>query len=707
MEKILFLLLGTCLWGASALDVPHPFVYPAARKDDVVDNYHGTSVPDPYRWLEDPASDETRDWVEAESRITEEFLQTPDREKALKRLTQLWNYPKYSVPSRHGNRYFSTKNDGLQNQSVVLMQRSLDGETRVVIDPNALSEDGTVALSGSSYSHDGKLMAYGLSAKGSDREVYRVRNIDTGKDEEEVLKWCKFTSVAWKHDQSGFFYNRFPEPGSVPPEDENNFSTVYWHRVGTPQTEDVLVYRRPDDKELTFSPHITEDGKYLVLYVTHGTDPKNRVYYREVESEGPFVRLLDEADASYDPIENVGSVFYFHTDLDAPRGRVIAIDLEHPDRKDWKEIIPAQEDPIDFVAMAGDRIVACYLHNAYHRLCLYQLDGKFDREIPLPGIGSIGGLSGKREDREMFFAFTSFLFPTSIYRYDFETGKVETLRESGVDFDRGGYETEQVFCESKDGTRIPMFITRKKGLVLDGSHPVLLYGYGGFNASLTPSFSITRVVWLEAGGVFAVANTRGGAEYGEAWHKAGSLENKQTVFDDFISAGQWLVDNKYTSPSRLAIQGGSNGGLLVAACMLQRPDLFGAVVCQVPVTDMLRYHKFTVGRYWIPEYGNAEADPAQFKYLYAYSPLHNVHDGVSYPPVLITTADTDDRVAPLHAKKFAATLQAKAAKSNPILLRVETKAGHGGGKPTSKVIEESADFLAFLFKVFGMTLPEN
>ncbi len=677
--------------------------YPTARVDTVVDNYHGTRVADPYRWMENPDSPETQAWVEAENNLTMAFLKDiPAREKIKERLTKLWNYPRYSVPQREGDRYFFSKNDGLQNQSVLYMQKSLDRKPVVVIDPNKLSADGTVALTNQAHSKDGRLLAYGLSSSGSDQQDIKIRNVDSGKDYDELIKWCKFASIAWKHDHSGFYYNRLPEPGTVPKEDENNYSRVYWHKLGTPQSEDKLAYERPEAKELGFAPFITDDGKYLVLYVYHGTDPKNRIYYREVDSNDPFIRLLDEADATYDFIDNVGSVFYFRTTLDALRGRIIAIDTKNPERKHWKEIISQQEDVISFVTTVSNQLVVAYMHDAQHQLKLYRLDGTFLQEIQLPTIGSIAGLSGRREDTEMFLAFTSFLYPTSILRYDFKTGKLALFRGAEIKFDPSQYETKQVFYRSKDGTRVPMFLTHRKGLKLDGSNPTLLYGYGGFNISITPSFSVSRLIWLEQGGVYAVANLRGGDEYGEAWHQAGMLDKKQNVFDDFIAAAEWLVANKYTNSSKLAINGGSNGGLLVAACMLQRPALFGAVVCQVPVADMLRYHKFTVGRYWVPEFGDAETNPDHFKFLYAYSPLHNVKKEVAYPPTLVTTADTDDRVVPLHAKKFVATLQAADAGKNPILIRVETKAGHGGGKPISKVIDEQSDIYAFLFKIFDM-----
>ena len=673
------------------------------RQDDIIEDYHGTLVADPYRWLEDPASAETLAWVEAQNAATADYLvQVPTRESIKARLTGLWDYPKYSVPQKRGNRYFFTKNTGLQNQPILYMQETLAGEPIAILDPNTLSDDGTVALTNISPSEDGKLLAYSLSSAGSDRQEISIRDVDNGTGYAEVIKWCKFSNIAWRHDNAGFFYNRFPEPGTVAQEDENNFSRVYWHQAGTPQVEDQLIYERPDFKELTFYPTITDDGAYLILFVTHGSASENRIYYREVESDGPFIRLLDDADAIYNPTGNSGPILYFHTTLDAPRGRIIAIDTRNPARAQWQELIPQQDDIIAFANLINNQFVVTYMHDAHHQVRLYNLDGSFVREIALPTLGSIFELSGRSRDMELFINFTSFLYPPSIFRDDFASGKLTPLWDVGLNFDPQSYETTQVFYPSKDGTRVPMFLTHKKGLVLDGNNPTLLYGYGGFNISQTPVFAVGPLLWIEHGGVYAKANLRGGGEYGEEWHHAGMLEKKQNVFDDFIAAAEWLIANKYTSTSRLAIHGGSNGGLLVAACMLQRPDLYGAVVCAVPVIDMLRYHKFTVGRYWVPEYGNAETDPEHFKFLYAYSPLHNVKEGVAYPPVLILSADTDDRVVPAHAKKFGAALQTASGGDNPILLRIETKAGHGFGKPTTKIIEEQTDMYTFLFDIFNM-----
>ena len=677
--------------------------YPAAKKVDVVDDYFGVKVADPYRWLEDENSKDTKAWVAAENRLTFGFLHSsPAYEKIKKRLTELWNFPKYSAPRKVGDRYFFWKNDGLQNQSVLYMQKSLDSPPKVVLDPNQLSTDGTVSVSALALSRDGKLLAYGLSSSGSDWQEIKIRDVDSGKDYKEVLKWCKFSSIAWKHDGSGFFYNRFPAEGTVPKEDRNNYNRVYWHRPGTDQSADKLVYQDNANKELGFSPLVSEDGKYLLLEVWRGTDPNNRVYYRPVNSKRPFFKVLNKNDAAYSYLYNQGSKFYFKTDKDAPRGRIVLIDFKKPVQKYWKEIIPQQKEVLHYAKVVNGMLVVDYMKDAHDIIRIYTLDGKFVRELKLPTLGSVYSISGRPQDSEMFITFASFLFPPTIYRYDFTSGKMHTFRKPEINFDADRYVTKQVFYRSKDGTRVPMFITHRKNLKMDGNNPTLLYGYGGFDISLTPSFSVARLVWLENGGVYALANLRGGGEYGEEWHRAGMLDKKQNVFDDFIAAAEYLIKEKYTNPKRLAINGGSNGGLLVAACMVQRPDLFGAVLCQVPVIDMLRYHKFTVGRYWIPEYGNAEADSNQFKFLYAYSPLHNIKEGVEYPPTLVTTAESDNRVAPLHAMKFVATLQEKYKGRNPILIRVETKAGHGAGKPTSKRIAELADLYTFLFKVFRM-----
>ena len=682
--------------------------YPTARKSDVVDDYHGTRVPDPYRWLEDPDSPESRAWIEAQNRLTEAYLAAiPARTTIRDRLTKLWNYPKYGTPFRKGGRYFFFKNDGLQNQSVLYKQASLTAQPETLLDPNLLSEDGTVALSTLAVTDDGRLLAYGTAASGSDWEEFRVRDVAMGQDRPDHLKWIKFSGASWTKDGAGFFYSRYPEPSDKALTDVNRFQKLYYHRLGTDQAQDILVYERPDQPDWGMNAEVTDDGRYAVLQVWLGTDRRNRVYYLDLKDAkrpkvtGDVVRLLDDFDASYSFVGNDGPVFYFLTDLDAPRKRVIAIDTRHPERAGWRGIIPQSADVLEGIQIVHDRFVAQYMHDASSRLRLFALDGGAVQELELPTLGSLGGISGERKDDEMFYAFTSFLYPTTIFRYDFKTGGTSVFKAPTIDFDPSGYETKQVFYASKDGTRMPMFMTHKKGLPLDGSNPTYLYGYGGFNISLTPAFSVAVLAWLEMGGVYAVPNLRGGGEYGEQWHQAGMHDKKQNVFDDFIAAAEYVIAQGYTSTPKLAIAGGSNGGLLVGAAITQRPDLFGAALPAVGVMDMLRFHKFTIGWAWVTDYGSADS-AAQFPYLYKYSPLHNIRAGTRYPATLVTTADHDDRVVPGHSFKFTAALQAAQAGPQPVLIEIETKAGHGAGKPTSKLIEEQADRFAFLVKNLGM-----
>jgi prolyl oligopeptidase len=688
--------------------------YPAAPKTNQVDVYHGVKVPDPYRILENPDDPATREWIEGENKITFGYLEKiPRREKIKDRLTELWNYERYGVPFKEGGRYFFTKNDGLQNQSVLYTVPSLEGEPRVLLDPNKLSKDGTVALKGYTIREDGEYMTYGLSSAGSDWEEWKVRRVATGEDTEDVLKWVKFSEVSWTKDGKGFFYCRYDEPKeSEKLQSLNYFQKLYYHRLGTPQNQDVLVYDRPDHKDWMFSGDVTEDGRYLVISIEQGTDTRRRVYYKDLKRKGgegelaikegsPVVELLNQFDANYTFIQNEGTIFYFQSDLDASRAKVIAIDIVRPEKVNWKTIIPESKDTLHRTTIVNHQLIANYMQDAHSAVRIYNLDGKLARELKLPGIGSAGGFSGKKTETETFYGFTSFTTPTVIYRYDLKTGESSVFRQPKLQFDPSAYETKQVFYKSKDGTQVPMFITAKKGVALDGNNPTFLYGYGGFNISLTPSFSSSTMVWLEMGGVYAQPNMRGGGEYGEEWHKGGMKLKKQNVFDDFIAAAEWLIENKYTRKEKLAIAGGSNGGLLVGACLTQRPDLFGAALPAVGVMDMLRFHKFTIGWAWVSDYGSADTSE-EFKAIYAYSPLHNIKPGTKYPATLITTADHDDRVVPAHSFKFAATLQAAQAGPAPVLIRIETKAGHGAGKPTSKLIEEAADRYAFLVKNLGL-----
>jgi len=676
---------------------PSPtYHYPAAPRCSASTTYHTLTVSDPYRWLEDLHSPQTRSWIEQQNQLTAQFFAGLSTERIQTRLRQLYDYPRMSTPFKQAGCYFFWKNTGLQNQSVLYIQRSLTAAAEPLLNPNLLSKDGTVAVTATAVSHNAEFLAYALSYSGSDTQQVKIRRTDTQEDLPDILRWCRFTTIAWKHDNTGFFYNRFPDPATVAPEDQTNYNRLYFHTLSTPQSDDILVYDDPENKELMFVPTVTEDGRFLVLSVYHGTDTRNRIYYRPIDDTGPFVKLLDAADARYDFLGNIGSTFYFNTDLDAPRGRIIAIDIHNSSPDAWRTIIPQNDDIIDHAALLGNHLVLTYMHHVCHQLKIFTPDGTYLRSIPLPALGTVTGLSGHADDPETFFSFTSYLHPPVCYRYNLQTHQLSTFHKPDLPFPFHQYQTTRHFYRSKDGTRIPIFITHRKNLPLDGDNPTLLYGYGGFNISIRPSFSPHILYWLENGGVYAVANIRGGGEYGQTWHSAGMLHNKQNVFDDFIAAARFLIETGYTNPNKLAVTGRSNGGLLVAATMLQRPDLFGAVVCQVPVTDMLRYYKFTVGRYWIPEYGNPETSPEMFKTLYAYSPLHNVQPGRCYPPVLVTTADTDDRVVPAHAYKFIATLQAQAAPCNPILLRIETKAGHGHGKPIAKRIAEQADIYAFL-----------
>ncbi|MEY3230699.1 MAG: hypothetical protein RL689_788 [Planctomycetota bacterium] len=733
--------------------------YPPAKTVDQVDDYHGVKVADPYRWLEDPDSAESRQWIDAQNYLTEGYIRgVPERQAIIDRITKLWNFEKYGTPSKQGGRYFWSYNSGLQNQSVIYTADSLGGEGRVLIDPNTLKADGTMALAGMAVSDDGRYMAYGIAEAGSDWNTWKVRDIATGKDTDDVINWVKFSGASFTKDGKGFFYSRFDAPaaGENKLTGSNFYQKVFYHVIGTPQDKDVLVYERADEKDWGFGAGVTEDGRFVVMSVSKGTDPKNRVFYRDLAAmplsataaasdaaitdverrikaavEGGkaddaalgslraerakliaaagnasrgFVELLNDFDASYDFVTNIGSVFYFRTDLKAPMGRMIAIDTASPERSNWREVIPQSDATIQGVSFVGQHFFVSYLRDARSEVKVFDAKGAFVRDVALPGIGTAGGFGGKSTDTETFYSFSGFTTPARTYRHNVATGESTLFKEAKVAFNPDAYETTQVFYTSKDGTRVPMFIASKKGLTRDGSSPTLLYGYGGFNIPLTPAFSVSNLVWMEMGGVYAVANIRGGGEYGEAWHQAGTKLRKQNVFDDFIAAGEYLVKEKYTSPKKLAIRGGSNGGLLVGACIAQRPDLFGAALPEVGVLDMLRFHKFTIGHAWTSDYGSAE-NADEFKALFAYSPLHNLKKGTCYPPTMVMTADHDDRVVPAHSFKFAAALQAAQAADcpSPALIRIESRAGHGAGKPTAKVIEEAGDRWSFLIRALDFS----
>lgn len=706
---LLALLLVPGLHGQTTRQVRTPLAYPPTSRGDVVDDYHGTKVPDFYRWLEELDSPQTRAWIEAQNRLTFAYLsEIPAREKIRERLTRLWNYERYSIPRKEGGRYFFSRNDGLQPQAVLYVMDSLDGSPRELLNPNTLSPDGTVALSGTFITEDGRLMAYGLSSGGSDWVEMRVRDVDSGQDLSDHLKWIKFSGAAWTRDDRGFFYSRYDEPQGDRLAAVNKFQKLYYHRLGTDQVEDRLIYKRDDQPEWGFDGQVTDDGRYLIISIWQGTERRNRVYYQDLQTpDGEVVRLLDDFDAQYGFIENDGPVFWFHTDQNAPRYRVIAVDIRNPARENWRELIPQTEDTLLSVSAVGDVFFCVYLRDAHSRVKVFDLSGRFLRDVELPGIGSVGGFGGRRKDRETFYLFTSFTVPATIYRYDIPSGRSDVFRQPKVDFDPGEFETRQVFYNSKDGTRIPMFLVHRKDLRLDGNNPTYLWGYGGFNIPITPSFSVSNLVWLEMGGVVAIPNLRGGGEYGRSWYEAGRLRNKQNVFDDFLAAGEWLILNRYTNPEKLAIGGGSNGGLLVGAVMTQRPNMFAAAVCQVGVFDMLRFDQSTIGWAWRSDYGNPNDpndpnSPEDFRTNLAYSPLHNVRPGTKYPATLLTTGDHDDRVVPWHTYKFTAALQAAQAGPKPILVRIETRAGHGAGKPTAKMIEEATDRWAFLVDALGM-----
>jgi prolyl oligopeptidase len=671
--------------------------YPQTFKDSVKDNYFGTIVNDPYRWLEDDTAKAVREWVTEENKVTNNYLdKIPFRDKIKKRLEKLWNYPKYSVPFKGGSHYFFFKNDGLQNQSVLYIQDDLAAKPELFLDPNKLSTDGTVSLTTYAVSKDGKYFAYGTASGGSDWNEFSVMDVATKQKLNDNLKWIKFSGIAWYKD--GFFYSRYPEPSKGKELiSSNEYHKIYYHKIGTDQNLDSLIFEDSAAPKLTIGAQTTNDERFLVLYLSTGTS-NNSLYVKDLKKPGTgFIKIVDNFDNNYSVIDNIGDKLVVQTDKNAPMYRLVLIDPQNPDEKNWETILPQKKFVLQSASIIGGKLLVEYTKDACSHDYIYDLNGKSEEEIKLPGIGTVGGFSGRPEDKTAFYAFTSFTFPTTIYKYDIDTKTSSILYKPEINFNFDNYITNQVFYKSKDGTNVPMFIVYKKDLKLNGKNPALLYGYGGFDISINPAFSISRLILLENGGVLAIANIRGGSEYGEEWHKAGMLEKKQNVFDDFIAAAEYLIKNKYTSSQKLAINGASNGGLLIGAVVNQRPDLFKVAIPQVGVMDMLRYQKFTIGWAWVNEYGSSN-DSAQFEYLYKYSPIHNIRSGVNYPAILVTTADHDDRVVPAHSFKYIATLQEKYKGSNPVLIRIETRAGHGAGKPTSKTIEEQADIWAFRFK---------
>ncbi|MDQ7815914.1 MAG: prolyl oligopeptidase family serine peptidase [Melioribacteraceae bacterium] len=675
--------------------------YPETKKITHTDAYHGTIVADPYRWLEDNNSEETHNWVETQNKITFNYLdKIPYREKIKNRLTELWNYEKYSAPSKIGDRYIFSKNDGLQEQNVYYIQKGLDGEPVVFLDPNKFSNDGSVSLAGLSFSKDYKYVSYMISKGGSDwREIFVMDAYSNGLLEDHI-KWSKFSGMAWYED--GFYYGRYADPK---PGDElkqsNEFQKLYYHKIGTPQENDILIWEDKENPKRLFGAGVTDDESYLIINVSQGSSSYNGIMFKDLRNNSEIKWLFNKFDAQYSIVDNLNDKFLIQTNLDAPNRKIVLVDPNNPSKENWNVVIPESKDVIQGISVIGEKLIVTYLKDATSKISVFDMEGKYLYDVQLPTLGSAGGFGGKKEETETFYTFTSFTYPPTIYKYDVKNNKSELFRKADVKFEMTDYETKQIFYESKDGTKVPLFIVHKKGLKLDGSNPALLYAYGGFNISMQPGFSVARIPLLENGVIYAMACLRGGSEYGEDWHKAGMLEKKQNVFDDFISAAEWLIQNNYTSPEKLAIQGGSNGGLLVGAVINQRPDLYKVAFPQVGVMDMLRFHKFTIGWAWVPEYGTSD-NPDHFNFLYAYSPLHNIKKGTKYPATLITTADHDDRVVPAHSFKYAATLQEMNEGTYPTLIRIETKVGHGAGTSTSKSIELSADLWSFMFYNMGI-----
>ena len=715
MRVRLLILCATIALTACGREDPEPqsmaVEYPATATVQHVDTYHGVDVADPYRWLEDDVreSDAVQEWVEAQNEVTFAYLASiPERDVIEERLKELWDYERYGMPVKEGGRYYYSYNNGLQNQNVIYTQADLDVEPELLIDPNSWSDDGTVALASYFPSPDGRHVAYLVQDGGSDWRTARITEVDSRRVLDDNLEWLKFTGLSWAKDGSGFYYSRYPAVESEAKFQSLNMNqAVYFHRLGTPMSDDALIYAQPDNPEWGYTATVTDDGLHLVITVWKGTDDRYQIVHQVLTDPGAEPEILIEGfDNDYTLVGNVGNELYFRTNKEAPRNRLIAIDVDNPDPESWREVIPQAADVLNDVSLVGVKIIAEYMQDAQTVVKIFDLSGDQSGTVNLPGIGTAAGFAGKLDDPETFFVYTSYNTPTTVNRLDVETGAVTVFRKPEVHFDSNDYIVKQVFYESKDGTRVPMFISHRKDIELDGNTPTMLYGYGGFNVSQTPGFSITRLAWMEMGGVYAVANIRGGGEYGEEWHKAGTKLQKQNVFDDFIAAAEYLVAEKFTNPAKLAIFGGSNGGLLVGAVTNQRPDLFGAAIPAVGVMDMLRFHEFTAGRFWVDDYGSSE-NPEEFQALYAYSPYHNAQPGTDYPAILVTTADTDDRVVPGHSFKYAAAMQNAQRGEAPVLIRIETRAGHGAGKPTDMIIRDYADRWAFLLANLDMRLPEG
>ncbi len=670
--------------------------YPESKKVEQSDDYHGTTVADPYRWLEIDTAREVMDWVDVQNEVTFGYLEKiPFRNAIKERYTELFNYPKLNSPRKIGDYYIFSKNDGLQNQSVIYIQKGLHGEPEVLIDPNTLSDDGTVSVSMLGASKDNKFIAVSRAVAGSDWNQIRIMNLETKQELTDEVSWVKFSGASWHKD--GFFYSRYPEPAEgTELSNLNLYHAVYYHKMGTDQREDKLIYEDRQQPKMNHTGSVTEDEAYLILHASPGTDGF-ATYVKSMENNEEFQLLFEGYNNKSRIVHHLGDgQFLVHTNIDAPKYRLIKVDYRKPSKENWMEIIPESSHLLESVKSGGGKVFALYLQDATTRIYQLEYDGTGKKEIQLPGLGTSEMSGGKKDDTLLFYSFTSFIYPPTIFTFDVTTGTSSLFYKTELKFDPEEYVEKQIFYQSKDGTRVPMFVIHKKDLKLNGSNPAELYAYGGFNVNMTPAFSASRIILLENGGIFAMPNLRGGGEYGEAWHQAGMLEKKQNVFDDFFAAAEYLISEGYTSSGKLAISGGSNGGLLVGACMTQRPDLYAVAFPAVGVMDMLRYHLFTIGRAWAVEYGSSE-NADHFEYLYKYSPLHNLKDGTSYPATMVTTADHDDRVVPAHSFKFAARLQEAHAGENPVLIRIEKKAGHGSGKPTSKVIEEQADKWSFLF----------